>query len=167
MTAIAKHIENAKKAGRLSSRADVARAMHVSEAAVSRWCAGQRTPTAEEARTLAQIVGMPEEVLMAECEAQRAKDEPTREAWLRVARFCRQAASTTALTALAAVTLFVTAAENAAANQALRAKSLTVIQITALWKARIRRLIAKAALARSSAQAWLARWGSWGRPSTA
>lgn len=97
MTALAAHIDNAVKAGRIRNRADIARALAVSQAAVSRWCSGARTPSAEEASAMARLIGMPEELLMAECEAERAKDEETRDAWLRVARFCRPAKNTAAL----------------------------------------------------------------------
>jgi len=111
MNLIGPHIENAIAAGRIKNSAEIARKLDVARATVSRWQAGDRTPSAEEARALADVIGAPEEMLMAECEAQRAKDEATRAVWLRVARTFKgsqKGFTTVALALLAVVVYFVT-----------------------------------------------------------
>lgn len=98
MNDIGRHITNAIDAGRVKNPADIARRLAVQRSTVSRWISGEKAPSAEEARALADLIGAPEGLIMAECEAARAKDEATRAAWLRVARLCSgQAKSVTTL----------------------------------------------------------------------
>lgn len=149
MTAAAEHIANAIRHQSIDA-AEIARRMHTSEANVSRWRAGKVVPSAEQSRALAEVLHVPEDVFLAECEADRAKDEATRAIWLRVARFLRQAANTKALMAVAAVVLYTTGPENAFANQHLANANFTSYKLSRLW-ARIRRL-ARAAQERLSAK---------------
>ena len=110
MNPIGQHITNAVNAGRVKNAAEVARLLKVSRPTVSRWMSGENAPSAEEARALADLIGAPEGLIMAECEATRAKDDATRSAWLRVARMCarqKEAATQLTLALLAVVTLFV------------------------------------------------------------
>lgn len=109
MNDIGRRITNAIDAGRVKNAAELAKRLGVSRATVSRWQSGDRTPEAEEARALAELIGAPEGLIMAECEAARAKDEATRAAWLRVARLCSgqtQIVKTLALVALAVAGYF-------------------------------------------------------------
>jgi transcriptional regulator with XRE-family HTH domain len=116
MNPIKRHIENAISAGKIKNKAEVATRLKIQRSTVTRWCDGSSAPSAEEARALAELIGMPPGILMAECEAERAKDKETRAEWHRVARFLRSAASTTGLMVLLGVTLFVTGTEKALAE---------------------------------------------------
>lgn len=103
MNEIGRHITNAIQKGRVKNAKEIATKLQVSEAAVSRWKSGARAPSAEEARALAELIGAPEGLIMAECEAARAKDDATRAAWLRVARLCSGSEKTVTTLALLAV----------------------------------------------------------------
>lgn len=103
MNEIGRHITNAIEGGKVKNPADIARRLSVQRSTVSRWISGEKAPSAEEARALADLIGAPEGLIMAECEAARAKDDATRAAWLRVARLCSGQAK--ALTTLALVML--------------------------------------------------------------
>jgi len=108
MNEIGRRITKAIDAGSIRSAAELARALGIQRSTVSRWLSGEKAPSADEARQLAGLLGLNAGALMAEAEAQRAKDNATRAEWLRVARLCQQTAKTTALSVLAAVVLYTT-----------------------------------------------------------
>lgn len=122
MNPIADYIDRATKAGVIRSDNDLAKRLGVTRQAVSKWRHGERSPSADEARALAELIGAPAGMVMAECEAQRAKDEATRAEWLRVARMCqRQAGTITSLAlGLALIVSYLTTgdAETALASMA-------------------------------------------------
>lgn len=88
MKTIRQYIEEAKNKGIVKNDAEVARKIGVTRAAVSRWCAGERTPSPEEARALAEIIQKNPGEVMAEAEAARTDDPATREIWERIANMC-------------------------------------------------------------------------------
>lgn len=138
MNEIGLHITNAIETGRVKNPADIARKLSVQRSTVSRWMSGEKAPSAEEARALAELIGAPEGLIMAECEAARAKDDATRAAWLRVARLCSRSAeslTSSALTLLVVVSLFVSAPGNALAAQAVQGVQEPVIPIMAFLDA--------------------------------
>lgn len=117
MTRIAKHIQAAITAGTFTNAAELARIMNKEKSTISRWLAGKTSPSAAEARQLAQLLELPEGVLMAEAEAERAKDSATKAAWLRVARLCSfrsKKGTTLALCVLAFVVLYLTSSQDLA-----------------------------------------------------
>jgi transcriptional regulator with XRE-family HTH domain len=132
MNLIGQHIDQAIAAGRVKNAAEMARKLEVTRATVCRWQGGERTPSAEEARALAELIGAPAGMVMAECEAQRAKDDATRAEWLRVARWCKGQAellTTVALMLLAVVVLYTTGAENLLQSQMLAAGTVSDLSI--------------------------------------
>ena len=162
MSEITKYIDAAKKALNDVNDAELSRTLGVSRPTVSRWRAGTCAPSAEEARKLAELIGAPEGMLMAECEAARAKDDATRAAWLRVARLCsrpQETIKTAALTAVLAITLFVTGTGNVQENQRLASAALDNLHIMELRHLlrHLRAALAKAkALARTARNSWRA-----------
>lgn len=121
MTRIAKHIQAAITAGTFTNAAELARIMGKEKSTISRWLAGKTSPSAAEARQLAQLLELPEGVLMAEAEAERAKDSATKAAWLRVARLCSfrskfrsKKGTTLALCVLVFVVLYLTNSQDLA-----------------------------------------------------
>lgn len=108
MNRIEAYLNAAIESGKAKNDAEIARLLHVSRPTVSRWRKGECAPNANEARALAELTNTNAGALMAEAEAERAKDDATRAEWLRVARLCQQTAKTTALSMLAAVVLYTT-----------------------------------------------------------
>ena len=111
MNLISQHIEAGIRAGKFSNAAELARILQKEKSTISRWIAGKTAPSAEEARQLARLLDLPDGMVMAECEAARAKDSATKAAWLRVARLCSSGGrpvTTLALCVLAFVVLYVT-----------------------------------------------------------
>lgn len=128
MNEISRHITNAIEAGKVKNAAEIARRLGKSRATVSRWQSGDRTPEDEEARALAGLIGAPEELIMAECAAARAKDNATRDAWLRVARLCSgqtKALTTLALAAVVAASYFFSGDTETLAGSMLWLGSIT------------------------------------------
>jgi transcriptional regulator with XRE-family HTH domain len=132
MNHIGVHIKNALEQGRVKNAAELARCLRVNRSTVSRWISGEKAPSAEEARALAELIGAPAGMVMAECEAQRAKDDATRAEWLRVARWCKGQAellTTVALMLMAVVVLYTTGAENLLQSQMLAAGTVSDLSI--------------------------------------
>lgn len=129
------YLDAAIKTGKWKNDRAIALALKVQPSTVSRWRSGEKAPSAEEARALAELVGMPEGMVMAEAEAQRAKDAATRAAWLRVARMCQRQAGTLTTIALALVafaTYFFSGAEEALFIPVLATAQVDNLQIMAL-----------------------------------
>jgi transcriptional regulator with XRE-family HTH domain len=144
------HIDHAIQVGTLRNYNDLAQRLHVERGTVSKWISGRTAPSPNEARAIAEIIGMPEEVLMAESEALRAKDAATRAAWLRVARLCsrsQETATTLALLAIATVTLLMTAPTNAEANQRIASPQRDALNIIVTRGRRIWNWLHSAAIA--------------------
>lgn len=108
MNRIEAYLNAAIESGKAKNDAEIARLLHVSRPTISRWRKGECAPNANEARALAELTNTSAGALMAEAEAERAKDDATRAEWLRVARLCQQTARTTALSMFAAVILYMT-----------------------------------------------------------
>lgn len=121
--------------------AEIARLLDVSRPTVSRWRKGECAPSAADAWRIERLLKMPEGVLMAECEAERAKDEATRAAWLRVARWCRRQTANGTHIALNAVATVVLCAPLLIFSQPVQA--LTKNQETECTLRRLRRLVRK------------------------
>lgn len=128
------------------TNAELARKLGVNRSTITRWEDGSRAPTPEEARALAELLGMPAGVLMCEAEAARAKEDATRAEWLSVARLCaRQTKTGAELVGLiaAAVLLLWTSPEKALAAPPVtnsHVHAMHIIAIRAMRK-RLARLL--------------------------
>lgn len=85
MKTVRKYIEEGICNGYIKSAAMLAREIGVTEATVSRWKSGERTPTDDEAVKLASLLRKEPGEILAECGAARAKTPATRQAWERIA----------------------------------------------------------------------------------
>ena len=138
MNTIGRHITNALDAGIIKSRSELARRIGVNRSQITEWIEGTRAPSAEHAKSLAEVIGAPAGMVMCEAEAQRAKDDATRAEWLSVARLCKR--SSEMLAGLILVLLLWTSPEKAVAAQAVTGPHATVMHIIAVMRRAARTL---------------------------
>lgn len=86
MKPIKQYLNEAEQRGIVKNDAEIATRLGVARSAVSRWRAGERAPDDDQAIALAQLLGVPEGEMLAECAAARTKNPVTRAAWERVAK---------------------------------------------------------------------------------
>lgn len=103
MKPIRMYLDEAENRGVVRNDAEIATRIGVARSAVSRWRAGERAPDDEQAIALAELLGIPEGEMLAECAAARAKSPATRAAWERIAKL---ASTTTACLVLTAANFF-------------------------------------------------------------